>query len=190
MAEITRLGETYEAGWGLAQQSYQASTPLVKKILDELTLKQRFTLQFDRVLSPEQQAAVFDPQTRHVFPLDVVSPGLLLMGRARPVAKKTVDELKAAAADVLSSAWGVSAEDLTALPGALDGWAQQLAPLLAKPHPASTAGFFRVDEAILACQAHLALYQKTLTLAATEETRIAMRSAFVIVIPHLLQPAR
>jgi hypothetical protein len=84
-AALAQLGEEYDRRWEILQASYLADTLALRKVMDEVDLKEWFRVEMLKVLTPEQRAVAVPPGLEGRTSLDPYSPAAFLAKAARLV---------------------------------------------------------------------------------------------------------
>lgn len=182
---IAALGEEYEADWKRVNGEYGDETYAMQKLLDELELKRDFTKRMNSLLDAEQHARIDKPDVRDRVYVDTLSPALNLTMATAPVAVKSKEELRGALAKAVAQQYGLD-EASVARSRALDGWIEEVDPLLA-PVPESVVQIYTLDEALAAGRAQLrALQALTDELALPDEKRALLMSGRFVLVPRVV----
>lgn len=182
---LERIGQSYDQAYEQRLASYGPATPALEKVIDELQLKRDTAFAADAVLTPAQLEALYDPETRHRYQMDMYTPTLMLAGLSTPLGVATEAELPAKLAEV-AARWGATldpaADDL------LRRWAQEA--LAGRPAVSELdSGMFGIDAALQSGRAQVAAMK---TLLARPDTAPAVRTKLLedplVVVPTLLTP--
>lgn len=182
-AQVDDLGRAYEAAWAQAQLGYTDSTVLARKLADEIALKAEFRAGVDRVLSPQQLAALGDEQLRHVSGMDLFSPVLVFTATTRFLTGSEPAELLAQLQTTLGE---IGIDPST--PGVepiLDDW---LAAALGPPVPQAEAWAFTLSDGLRALRAQVDAFETLSRLPLADEQRQALVAYAWTVLPRLTTP--
>ena len=166
-AAIARLGAEYEAAYEGKQKGYGDGTPQLEKLVDELELKHACMGKVHGALTPEQEAAAYDPQFRDRMQLDVLSPGVATIFSAQMEKYASAEEARTKFQQAVLKDLGIDASAAADLGPAFDAWQREVASLL-EPQ-ADIKGPPRLDAALLAARAQANLLHRLLEAPGVDE---------------------
>ncbi len=186
---IAALGLGFERDFASQRERHGADTPRVKRMLAEYRLKGRFTDDVVALLTGEQQAAVFDPETHGLAGLDMLSPTLMILHTSPLLTGTSVDEIAGKLRGILVKKLALPAEEAQRLEGSLDGWKTDVRDLLERV-PATRLRHFTYAQGILAGEASVRLTTRLLAeLKLSEEARHALLDDYAIYVPRIVAKA-
>jgi hypothetical protein len=184
VSSILSIGNDYDAQWSALQAGYAADTLRLDKVLDELALKKSFCDRMDAVLTPEQRAQLFDPETRHVLQLDLYSPMLMVTQLCAAIGKAAVPDIQKA----IVSGWFASLDledeakrpDLQIAAASLVG---SCTPPVVSPGMVPFVGY---DEALAAGRANVRVL-KDLVRTLGDDAKDAIQKTATFYVPRIVK---
>jgi hypothetical protein len=184
---LSKLGDEYDRRWNAAQDGYSEHTLKLRKLVDEVELKEWFRVEMFKVTSPQQKAAAVPPEIEGLAGFDLYSPGLIVQMSLDLLMKpedKTWQEaiLERTRGHVV----GEGAEGSDAFAGAafvFQTWADDVAELT---RPGGRTNMARVytAEVIVAGKAQVKAYEQLYeTWAPTDALKEGLKKAGSIVLP-------
>jgi hypothetical protein len=166
-AAIAGLGEEYERHYGEKQETYSDATPVLKKMFDELELKQTFAHNLRSHLSPDQRQEVLVPQLQDRLQ-DYLSPGAMAFFLVQPKTYPSVEAAREQFQGAALESLGLTAEQNAALQPAFDAWYEDVKLLLTPQRPTHLS--LSLDAVLQAGRAQEALLLRLLELPDLEAT--------------------
>ena len=183
---IEELGLRFEREFAAQRERHGDSTPRVVRILEEYRLKGSFTKDLAGVLSAEQQAIVYDPDTRGIASLDLHDPTLMIIHTSPILTGASADEIAVKLTGLLTKKLGLDAEGVAALERPLDQWKHDVRGLLGPVAP-TRAKHYTYDQGDAAGAATVRLVNRILgELDLTPEARKALLDDFAIYVPRIV----
>ncbi len=186
---IARQGAIFDDALERATLSYTESTPGLQKLLDEVELKESFRQGMRDVLTADQLAEIFHPETEGRVGLDLFSSGVMMNHVGRTVTVSSADELRPALMDRVKTLLDVSEADLAANQSVFDTWVSEVRPLLDTAVSVNRVGSYNIGEGVVAGRAQLrALEALSSLLQLSEEARATLVNSSTFFVPRLTQP--
>ena len=183
---LTELGEEYEKRWAALQAGYDDSTLELRKLVDEVELKQWFVDEMFKVTTPEQKAVAVDPSVEGVISLDLYSPGLMLVQHIHPMRETEREKLKVAAKEGLAKELKVERALLDGIEFAFDDWLNACAP---EPRTEAEINLLHTREVMRAGRAGVELLGHVVqALSGNAEATAAARKLNMVAVPQLQAP--
>lgn len=160
--EIGLLGEEYEAAWDELQATYGENTPQLRKVIDELELKDATTRATRDLLSADQRDVIVHPELTDRMQMDVLSPFTMAILLTKSVSQPSASDFQGVFIDRVLENYSIPAERRGELQPALDQYLSDIAPLLEEPGDPKAP--IRLDQALQAGRAHAALLDALIAL--------------------------
>jgi hypothetical protein len=174
----------------IRRSGYFGDTPALRKVIDEMELKDRFYEDAERLLTPAQQKLIWNDATRGRTSLDVFSSGLAWGPLAKPIEATDRNQLVARMTDGMARDLELSPGDQVKVREIVSSWSQGFPEAYWKePVNALTrkgVPTLRVQQIRTAAKQQLAMIEALLnTLSLTEAQKKKLINEHKVYIPYL-----
>lgn len=186
---IAKLGMSFEDTFATLRDRYPATTPRVKRLLDEYLLKGTFTEDLERILTPKQREIAIDERTHRIASLDLLCPTLLIIHTSPLLTGSNVEEVKQKLESMLAQKFQWNESQSEAAAPYIAKWVERIQPI-SEPVRSSRARHYSYEEGALAAEATVELYEDLLRyLELDGEIVDRLLDDYAIYIPRILAPA-
>lgn len=189
VTEIERLGVSFDADFARLREGWAPPKPRARRLLEEVTLKGRFTDALFAALSVEQRALLVLPELRGVAGLDLNDPTLMVIHTSPVVSGATPAEIRTKLVGVLEAKLAQGEPGRAALESAAEAFLQRTQSLVAAPTPKHRLKNYTYAQALVAGEASAELVERLLAgLELTAEKRTALLEDPAWYVPRILAP--
>ncbi|MFN0058164.1 MAG: sigma-70 family RNA polymerase sigma factor [Planctomycetota bacterium] len=185
--ELVHLGTTYESEWQSQSERYGDDTYQLRKILDELEMKQRFMAGFEDTLDAGQRSAVFTESVRDVFGLDIYSPTLMLAGTSEHIPVTSPEAFESELQQAAKKRFDLSDEEMVIANAAFRAWSDELRDGLESVDP-EEAPYFKLQDATRSGRAQQRAVEALLrTPGLSQAARERILKSGLLLVPRLIK---
>jgi RNA polymerase sigma-70 factor (ECF subfamily) len=189
VAEIERLGVAFDADFTRLREGWTATKPRARRLLEEFTLKGRFTDAFFSVLSTEQRALLVLPELRGIASLDLNDPTLMVIHTSPVLPGANAAEIRTKLIGVLEGKLATGDAGRPAVERAADAFLQRTQTLLASPTPRHRLKNYTYAQALVAGEASADLVDALLaSLELPADKRQALLDDPAWYVPRVVTP--
>ncbi|HLU48570.1 MAG TPA: RNA polymerase sigma factor [Planctomycetota bacterium] len=160
--EIASLGREYEEAFAELGASYGDDTPELRKLIDELELKQATMRATRELLHDAQREAVVIPELADRMQVDVLSPLTMAIMLAKPMPGSSANSVRSGFTKRILEGYGIDDSRRAEVAPAIERFFEDVAPLLAEPVDPEVP--LHLDQVLVAGRAHAALLESVLAL--------------------------
>jgi hypothetical protein len=189
VTEIERLGVSFDADFARLREGWAPPKPRARRLLEEVTLKGRFTDALFAALSVEQRALLVLPELRGVAGLDLNDPTLMVIHTSPVISGATPAEIRTKLVGLLEGKLAQGEPGRAALESAAEAFLQRTQSLVAAPTPKHRLKNYTYEQALVAGEASAELVERLLAgLELTAEKRTALLEDPAWYVPRILAP--